>query len=181
MCFRSARANVTGGAAGLVAALLSLASLVSAAPHGVLDMDFWTARRMTPEERMHTVAGLDNPVQSRFEVGPEQCEWLRKDLATVSKSTPLVVFSHSPLYKYYKPWNFWTDDGDEVQSIASCHPWHRLTARERGAGWGGLRIRRPPQRSRPPKKCSCATTRRKWPLPLIPRARLKTDKGSLRR
>jgi len=36
--FRSARANVTGGAAGLVAALLSLASLVSAAPHGALDM-----------------------------------------------------------------------------------------------------------------------------------------------
>ena len=27
------------------------------------------------------------------------------------------MFSHSPLYKYYKDWNFWTDDADEVQAI----------------------------------------------------------------
>ena len=31
--------------------------------------------------------------------------------------TPVVVFSHSPLYKYYKDWNFWTDDADEIQQI----------------------------------------------------------------
>ena len=27
------------------------------------------------------------------------------------------MFSHSPLYKLYKPWNFWTDDAEEVQAI----------------------------------------------------------------
>jgi Icc protein len=27
------------------------------------------------------------------------------------------VFSHSPLYKYYRPWNFWTDDAEDVQAI----------------------------------------------------------------
>jgi 3',5'-cyclic AMP phosphodiesterase CpdA len=85
--------------------------------NSVLEKDFWTARGMTPEERMGTVAGLDNGIQSRFEVGPEQRAWLEKDLADVSKDTPLLVFSHSPLYKYYKPWNFWTDDADEVQAI----------------------------------------------------------------
>ena len=36
---------------------------------------------MTPMERMHTVAGLDNGIQSRFEVGDEQREWLQNDLA----------------------------------------------------------------------------------------------------
>ncbi len=28
-----------------------------------------------------------------------------------------MVFSHSTLYKYYRDWNFWTEDADEVQTI----------------------------------------------------------------
>jgi 3',5'-cyclic-AMP phosphodiesterase len=27
------------------------------------------------------------------------------------------VFSHSPLYKLYRPWNFWTDDAEDVQAL----------------------------------------------------------------
>lgn len=83
----------------------------------VYEKDFWTERGMTPMERMKTVAGLDNGVQSRFEVGAEQREWLRKDLEPYGNDTPIVVFSHSPLYKYYKPWNFWTEDAEQVQAI----------------------------------------------------------------
>jgi 3',5'-cyclic AMP phosphodiesterase CpdA len=83
----------------------------------VLEDDFWTARGMTPMERMQTVAGLDNGIQSRFKVGEEQRAWLQKDLAALADNTPLIIFSHSPLYKYYKPWNFWTDDADEVQAL----------------------------------------------------------------
>ena len=83
----------------------------------VNERDFWTQRGMTPMERMQTVAGLDNGVQSRFEVGPAGRAWLAADLAKVDRKTPLVVFSHSPLYKYYRDWNFWTEDADEVQAI----------------------------------------------------------------
>ena len=83
----------------------------------VVEKDFWTARGMTPMQRMQTVAGLDNATQSRFEVGDEGRKRLQDDLANVAKTTPLVVFSHSPLYKYYRPWNFWTEDADEVQAI----------------------------------------------------------------
>jgi 3',5'-cyclic AMP phosphodiesterase CpdA len=83
----------------------------------VVERDFWTPLKMTPEERMHTVAGLDNGTQSRFEVGEDGRAWLKKDLANVSVETPLLVFSHSPLYKYYRDWNFWTDDADAVQAI----------------------------------------------------------------
>lgn len=83
----------------------------------VEEKDFWTARGMTPMQRMQTVAGLDNGLQSRFEVGGPGREWLKNDLAKVDAKTPLVVFSHSPLYKYYRDWNFWTDDADEVQQI----------------------------------------------------------------
>jgi len=83
----------------------------------VIEEDFWTARGMTPMERMKTVAGLDNGVQRPFTVGPEQRTWLEKDLSGYSDDTPLIVFSHSPLYKLYKNWNFWTDDAEEVQAI----------------------------------------------------------------
>jgi Icc protein len=91
----------------------------------VQEKDFWTARSMTPMERMKTVAGLDNGVQSRFEVGDAGREWLKNDLAKLDKTTPLVVFSHSPLYKYYRPWNFWTEDADDVQAI--LQPFQNVT------------------------------------------------------
>jgi hypothetical protein len=66
---------------------------------------------------MQTVAGLDNGTQSRFEVGAPQREWLKADLAKVGPDTPVIVFSHSPLYHYYEPWNFWTVDAPEVQAL----------------------------------------------------------------
>jgi 3',5'-cyclic-AMP phosphodiesterase len=91
----------------------------------VQERDFWTARKMTAQERMHTVAGLDNGVQSRFEVGEAGRNWLKNDLSKVAHDTPLLVFSHSPLYKYYRDWNFWTDDADEVQAILK--PYKQVT------------------------------------------------------
>ncbi len=93
--------------------------------NSVVEKDFWTTRKMTPMERMQTVAGLDNAVQSRFEVGEEQRKWLAEDLAKVSKETPIVVFSHSPLYKYYRDWNFWTDDAEQVQQL--LFPFKKVT------------------------------------------------------
>ena len=85
--------------------------------NSVVEKDFWTERKLTPMERMKTVAGLDNHWQRSFTVGEKQREWLRKDLAGYSDDTPILVFSHSPLYKLYRFWNFWTDDADEVQAI----------------------------------------------------------------
>jgi 3',5'-cyclic-AMP phosphodiesterase len=85
--------------------------------NSIVEKDFWTARKMTPMQRMKTVAGLDNGVQNPFMVGDEQREWLKKDLAKQAATTPLIVFSHSPLYKLYKPWNFWTDDAEQVQAL----------------------------------------------------------------
>lgn len=85
--------------------------------NSVIENDFWTQRGLTPMQRMRTVAGLDNNAQNPFQVGAEQRAWLKKDLAKLAVTKPLIVFSHSPLYKYYKPWNFWTDDADQVQAI----------------------------------------------------------------
>jgi 3',5'-cyclic AMP phosphodiesterase CpdA len=85
--------------------------------NSIVEEDFWTPAGMTPMERMQTVAGLDNGKQRSFTVGEEGRAWLQKDLAAVPKTTPLIVFSHSPLYKLYKQWNFWTDDAEQVQAI----------------------------------------------------------------
>jgi 3',5'-cyclic AMP phosphodiesterase CpdA len=85
--------------------------------NSVVEEDFWTPAGMSPMERMMTVAGLDNGKQRPFTVGAEQRAWLEKHLAPLKNDTPLVVFSHSPLYKLYKPWNFWTDDAEQVQAI----------------------------------------------------------------
>ncbi|MFH1843928.1 MAG: metallophosphoesterase [bacterium] len=86
--------------------------------NSILTFDEWTHERWsTPEQRMLEMAGLDNPNGSPFLVGLEQRDWLRKDLEKVSRDTPIVVVSHSPIQKIYKGWNFWTDDAEDVQAL----------------------------------------------------------------
>ncbi len=86
--------------------------------NSILTYDDWTHNRWpSGEVRMNVMAGLDNPDGSPFMVGEAQREWLKKDLARVSKDTPVVVFSHSPLQKIYKGWNFWTEDAEHVQAL----------------------------------------------------------------
>jgi len=91
--------------------------------NSVLTHDDWTFRRWpTAEQRMLEMAGLDNPNGSPFMVGEKQREWLKKDLEKVDKNTPVVLFSHSPIQKIYKGWNFWTDDAEEIQALLKPFP-----------------------------------------------------------
>jgi len=86
--------------------------------NSILTYDDWTYNKWdTPMRRMKEMARLDNPQGSPFMVGDKQREWLRQDLAAVSKDTPIVVMSHSPLQKIYKGWNFWTEDAEQVQAL----------------------------------------------------------------
>jgi 3',5'-cyclic AMP phosphodiesterase CpdA len=86
--------------------------------NSILTYDEWTFERWpSDEQRMLEMAGLDNPNGSPFMVGEKQREWLQNDLANVKKDTPVVVFSHSPIQKIYKGWNFWTEDAEQVQAL----------------------------------------------------------------
>jgi 3',5'-cyclic AMP phosphodiesterase CpdA len=85
--------------------------------NSVIVEDYWTGPRLTPMERMLAMAQLDNPSGRPFAVGDAQRDWLKNDLAAVKSETPVIVFSHSPLYKIYKAWNFWTDDAEQVQAL----------------------------------------------------------------
>jgi amicyanin len=49
-------------------------------------------------------------------LGAEQLNWLRKDLAGCSSSTPIVVFAHIPLWIVYPEWGWGTGDGMEALS-----------------------------------------------------------------
>jgi Icc protein len=85
--------------------------------NSILTHDEWVNKWPTPEQRMLEMAGLDNPNGSPFMVGDAQRQWLKKDLAGLDKKTPVVVFSHSPIQKIFKGWNFWTDDAEQVQAL----------------------------------------------------------------
>ncbi|MGB7624328.1 MAG: metallophosphoesterase [Terriglobia bacterium] len=64
---------------------------------------------------IHFIA-LDNVSRARPEVGEEQRAWLKKDLARFSKTSPIVVFTHRPLFDLKPEWEWFTSDGDEVMN-----------------------------------------------------------------
>jgi Icc protein len=47
-------------------------------------------------------------------LGEEQLEWLEDDLKGRSKSTPIVVFAHIPLWSVYPQWGWGTDDAAQA-------------------------------------------------------------------
>jgi plastocyanin len=49
-------------------------------------------------------------------LGPEQLEWLEKDVKRLSSSTPIVVFAHIPLWSVYPEWGWGTDDSERALS-----------------------------------------------------------------
>jgi hypothetical protein len=62
--------------------------------------------------------GLNNVLQidAMGKLGAEQLAWLKKDLAGLSASTPIVIFAHIPLWMVYPQWGWGTQDGAEALS-----------------------------------------------------------------
>jgi 3',5'-cyclic-AMP phosphodiesterase len=49
-------------------------------------------------------------------LGNEQLEWMEKDVKHLSKSTPIIVFAHIPLWTVYPDWGWGTDDSAQALS-----------------------------------------------------------------
>ncbi|HEX7825528.1 MAG TPA: metallophosphoesterase, partial [Mycobacterium sp.] len=49
-------------------------------------------------------------------LGVDQLEFLEKDVASLSSDTPVVVFSHIPLFAMYPDWGWGTDDSAQALS-----------------------------------------------------------------
>jgi Icc protein len=58
-------------------------------------------------------------------LGDEQLAWLKTDLAGVSRSTPIVVLAHIPLWTIWEPWGWGT--ADSAQAIAMLRPFGSVT------------------------------------------------------
>jgi len=50
-------------------------------------------------------------------LGPEQLDWLKKDVERLDPSTPIVVYTHMPLWMLYPQWGWGTEDGDQALSL----------------------------------------------------------------
>ena len=63
--------------------------------------------------------GLNNVAQLEGlgKIGQEQLEWMRKDLMSVSSSTPVVVFAHIPLWSVYPEWGWGTSDSEQALTL----------------------------------------------------------------
>jgi 3',5'-cyclic-AMP phosphodiesterase len=71
--------------------------------------------------------GLNNCVQvdAMGNMGDDQLKWLKSDLAGLSRSTPIVVFAHIPLWMVYEKWGWGTKDGE--QALAMLKPFGSVT------------------------------------------------------
>lgn len=88
---------------------------------GALYREFFGESHYSFDHRgVHFVA-LDNVSRAKPEVGAEQLAWLKKDLARFSKTAPIVVFTHRPLFDLRPDWEWFTSDGDEVMNVLSAY------------------------------------------------------------
>jgi 3',5'-cyclic AMP phosphodiesterase CpdA len=50
-------------------------------------------------------------------LGKEQLDWLKKDVAGLGDSTPIVVYAHVPLWTVYEKWGWGTEDGAQALGL----------------------------------------------------------------
>ena len=64
------------------------------------------------------IIGLVNTLnmQKLGHLGADQLEFVEKDVAGLSSDTPIIVFSHIPLFAMYPDWGWGTDDATQALS-----------------------------------------------------------------
>jgi Icc protein len=50
-------------------------------------------------------------------LGAEQITWLKRDVAGLPSSTPIVLFAHVPLWTVYPEWGWGTDDSEQALAL----------------------------------------------------------------
>ena len=65
--------------------------------------------------------GLSNVLNFKLgtmtSIGDEQLAWLKRDLSNLSRSTPIVVLAHIPMWTVYAPWGWGTADADAALAL----------------------------------------------------------------
>jgi hypothetical protein len=68
---------------------------------------------------------LDNVSDPTSTVGETQLEWLSADLKQRDKASPIVIFTHRPLFDLYPDWDWYTRDG--AKAIELLMPYSNVT------------------------------------------------------
>jgi Icc protein len=50
-------------------------------------------------------------------LGKDQIDWLKRDVAALGDSTPIVVFAHVPLWTVYEKWGWGTEDSEQALKL----------------------------------------------------------------
>jgi len=65
---------------------------------------------------LHT-SWCPGPAGPAFYVGESGRRWLARELARLDPDAPLVVLSHAPLARVFRPWQQWTADAPQVAAL----------------------------------------------------------------
>ena len=66
---------------------------------------------------MHVIALVNTlNLKKLGHLGTDQLEFIQKDVAPLSSDTPIIVFSHIPLFAMYPDWGWGTDDATQALS-----------------------------------------------------------------
>ncbi|HEY3603184.1 MAG TPA: metallophosphoesterase [Sporichthyaceae bacterium] len=67
---------------------------------------------------VHVIALVNSLILEKLgHLGQDQIDWVRQDLAGLSADTPILVFSHIPLFAMYPQWGWGTDDAMQVLAL----------------------------------------------------------------
>ena len=89
----------------------------AALDHGALFRDNFGETHYSFDHKGVHFVGIDNVSLGKPVVGAEQIAWLKKDLARYSQTTPIVVFTHRPLFDLKPEWEWFTKDGSDVMNV----------------------------------------------------------------
>jgi Icc protein len=83
-----------------------------------------------------------------FHFSPQLRRRLASELAAISPDTPLLIFTHAPLYRLFQPWQWWTEDAESLHDLLGPrrnvfllhgHVHQNITVRHQNLTFQGLR------------------------------------------
>jgi len=83
--------------------------------------NFGSLRYTFDHKGVHFVA-LDNVSDPKGILGDAQIDWLSRDLKALAKETPIVVFTHRPLFDLKPDWDWATADGSRAIDVLHAYP-----------------------------------------------------------
>lgn len=90
--------------------------------HGKAFMELFGPTHYTFEHKGVRFIVLDNVSDPAARIGEEQLAWLKSVLEPLPRATPIVVFTHRPLFDLAPAWDWATRDGEQAVALLMPYP-----------------------------------------------------------